>query len=153
MKNDDISGHPLRKQNLDYFTHVVRVAKADNVLSSSELDLLNLLGKKMGYSDPDIEALILATNKSDYIPPYELFERFEQLYGIIKMTLADGVIDKSEMRFASSFAIKSGFPESEVPRLLVLLLSGIRQGKDEDELFAAYRKEGNCFQVNVFIPI
>jgi hypothetical protein len=153
MKTNDFSDHSLRKQNIEYFIHVVRVAKADDVITDSEMNLLHLLGKKMGYTDPEIDTLIIATNKSDYIPPYELFQRFEQLYGIVKMTLADGVIDKNEMRIASSFAVKSGFSENEIPRLLVLLISGIKQGEDEEDLFAVYRKQAKSFKDDIIHAI
>ena len=45
------------------------------------------------------------------------------------------------MRLANSFAVKSGFIESEIPNLLVLLLRGIKEGKDEEELFEEYKKD------------
>jgi len=153
MKTNDFSNHSLRKQNIEYFIHVVRVAKADDVITNSEMHLLHQLGKKLGYTDSEIDTLILTTNKSDYIPPYELAQRFEQLYGIVKMTLADGVIEKNEMRIASSFAVKSGFSENEIPRLLVLLISGIKQGEDEEDLFSLYRKQAKSFQDDVIHAI
>jgi hypothetical protein len=133
--------HPGKKQNKEYFVHLVRIAKADDTISNSELELLHRIGRKLGFTDPEIENLIATTDKSDYIPPYELSKRFEQVYEIVKMTLADGVIDNHEMRLATSFAIKSGFDDSEIPRLLGLLLSGIKQGKDEEELFEVFKKD------------
>jgi hypothetical protein len=141
MNNLNLSDHSIKKQNSEYFIHVVRVAKADDYVSDTEIDMLHQMGRKMGYSDLEIDSLIQATNKSDYIPPYQLFNRFEQLYGIVKMILADGVIDNTEMRLATNFALKSGFTEKENPRLLVLLIGGIRQGKNEEELFEEYKKE------------
>jgi hypothetical protein len=141
MRANDFSDHSIKKQNSEFFIHVVRVAKADDYVSDTELDMLHQMGRKMGYSDPEIDSLILTTDKSDYIPPYQLFDRFEQLYIIVKMILADGVIDNTEMRLATSFALKSGFTEKENPRLLVILISGIRQGKNEEELFEEYKKE------------
>jgi hypothetical protein len=56
------------------------------------------------------------------------------------MMLADGIVDKDEMRLASGFAVKSGFVESEIPRLLVLLISGIKDGKHQEELFEVFKK-------------
>jgi hypothetical protein len=141
MNNLSLSDHSIKKQNNDFFIHVVRVAKADDYVSDTEREMLYQMGRKMGYSEVEIESLILTTNKSDYIPPYLLFDRFEQLYEIVKMILADGVIDNAEMRLATSFALKSGFTEKENPRLLVLLISGIRQGKNEEELFEEYKTE------------
>ena len=141
METYEISDHSLKKQNTEYFVHLVRIAMADDFLYSPELALLYGTGKMMGLSDQEIDRLIETTGKSDYIPPYELSKRFEQVYGIVKMTLADGIIDKNEMRLATSFAIKSGFNENEIPKLLLLLINGIKQGIDEEELFEVYKKE------------
>lgn len=141
MKTLDHSDHSVKKQNTDYFVHLVRIAMADDIISNNELALLHLVGQKLGFSDTVIDDLIERTDKSDYIPPYELSERFEQVYEIVKMTLVDGVIDKDEMRLASVFATKSGFQENEIPNLLLLLISGIKQDKDEEELFEGYKKE------------
>ena len=135
------SNHAVKKQNIDYFRHLVRVAMADDVITNTELELLNRLGKKLGFTNEEIDQLIQTTNKSDYIPPYELSERFGQVFDIIRMTLVDGVIDNKEMQLASNFATKSGFSDEEIPKLLVLLISGIRLGKDEEELFEQYKKE------------
>lgn len=141
MKIMDYSNHPVKKQNIDYFVHLVRIAMADDIISNNEIELLHRIGKKLGFTDPEIDNLIKATGKSDYIPPYEFSKRFGQVYDIVKMTLADGVIDNNEMRLASSFATKSGFKESVIPKLLALLISGIRQGESEEELFEVYKKE------------
>ncbi len=143
MNNIESTDSFSKKQKKDFFIHVVRVAKADDYVSNVELEMLNRMGKKMGFSDSEIETMIRTTNKSDYVAPYDLMDRFDQLYGIVKMALADGTLDKNEMRLASSFAMKSGFRENEVPRLLVLLIGGIRQGKYEDELFKKYKREFN----------
>ena len=133
--------HPQKKQNKEYFVHLVRIAKADDVVSQNELELLVRIGKNLGFTNPEIDKLIESTGKFDYVPPYELSKRFNQLYEIVKMTLADGVIDNNELRLARGFATISGFMESEIPKLLVLLMSGIKQGIDEEDLFEIYKKE------------
>jgi uncharacterized tellurite resistance protein B-like protein len=137
----DYSDHSIKKQNIDFFVHLVRIAKADDVICSNELIMLRRIGKKLSFTDPEIDNLIARTVKSDFMPPYKLAERFEQLYEIIKMVLADGNINKNEMRLASGFAAKSGFKENEIPHLLVLLITGIKVGKDWEELFGVYKKE------------
>ena len=141
MNGLEFSDHSKKKQNTEYYVHLIRIAKADDSISNTELELLHRIGKKLGFSDFEIDHLIETIGKSDYIPPYELSERFEQVYEIVKMTLADSVIDKNEMNLASGFAAKSGFNESEIPSLLLLLITGIREDKDEDELFEAYKKQ------------
>jgi uncharacterized tellurite resistance protein B-like protein len=135
------SNHPVKKQNIEYFVHLVRIALADDIITDNEMLLLRRLGKKLGFTELETETLINSTGKYDYIPPSDFDKRFEQVYDIVKMTLADGVIDDSEMRLASSFARSSGFSENEIPKLLVLLISGIKQGKNDEELFEVYKKE------------
>ena len=141
MNNINFSNHSTKKQNIDYFVHLVRIAMSDDFISDPELELLTRIGNKLGLSDLEIDNLIETTGKSDYIPPYELFDRFEQVYEIVKMILADGVIDKNEMRLASNFASKSNFTDNEIPNLLLMLINGIKQGKDEEDLFEQYKKE------------
>jgi len=140
MKTLEHFDHSVKKQNIEYFVHLVRIAMADDVITSDEIELLHRMGKKMGFTDPEIVNLIETTGKSNFIAPYELAARFEQVYDIIRMTLADGVIDKNEMRLATSFAANSGFKESEIPNLMILLINGIKQGKDHEDLFEVYKK-------------
>lgn len=133
--------NPMKKQAREYFVHLVNIALADDVITDNEMDLLHRLGKKLGITIPEMNNIIQKTAKSDFIAPYELSKRFEQVYDIVKMILADEVIDENEMRLATNFALKSDFKESEIPALLDMLINGIKQGKDEDGLFEAYLKE------------
>jgi uncharacterized tellurite resistance protein B-like protein len=140
MNEIKFSDHSLKKQNLDYYIYLVHVALADGIISNREWEMLNRVGQKLGFSETEIDTIIDTSSKSDYFPPYELSERFEQVYEVVKMILADGVIDKNEMRLAATFAMRSSFPENEIPGLLTFLMSGIREGKDEEELFEAYKR-------------
>lgn len=138
LENTD---HSVKKQHIDYFVQLIRIALADDIITDSEMELLHRMGKKLGFTEPEITNIIETTGKSDFIAPYELSARFEQVYDVVKMTLADGVIDKNEMRLANGFAANSGFKESEIPNLMLLLINGIKQGIDHEELFEAYKKQ------------
>ncbi len=133
--------HAEKKQNKEHFINLIQVAMADGLIDQAETEMLHRFGLKMGLADSEIDELIESSRKQAYNPPYEFQKRFEQLYEIVKMVLADGVIDKNEMRLANSFATKLGFSEDEIPGLMVLLISGIRIGKDDEDLFEEYRKE------------
>jgi uncharacterized tellurite resistance protein B-like protein len=129
-----------KKQNKEHFKDLIQVALADGVIDQKELEMLHRLGRNMGFTDPEIDGFIESTSKATPNPPVEFSQRFGQIFNIAKMILADGVIDKSEMHLANVYATKVGFTENEIPKLLVLLISGIREGKDEEELFDAYKK-------------
>lgn len=132
--------HPDRKQDKEHFKHLIEIALADGVIEDIELKMLHRLGKNMGFTEPEIANLLESSKKSAYHPPYELAKRFEQLYGIVKMVLADGKIEDNEMRMTSGIALKSGFADEEIPALLALLINGIKNGEDEEDLFKLYKK-------------
>lgn len=136
----NVFDHPGKKQNKEYFIQLVRSAKADDIIHNSELELLHRIGKKLGFTEPEIINLIAETDKYDYIPPYELAKRFEQVYEVVGMIMADGKVDDNEMRLVTGFSVKSGFSDEEIPGLISLLITGKKEGRDEEELFDEYKK-------------
>jgi uncharacterized tellurite resistance protein B-like protein len=136
----NVFDHPGKKQNKEYFVQLVRSAKADDIIHNSELELLHRIGTKLGFTEPEIVNLIAETDKYDYIPPYELAKRFEQVYEVVGMVMADGKVDDNEKRLVTGFAVKSGFSDEEIPALISMLISGKKEGKDEEDLFDEYKK-------------
>jgi len=132
--------HQSKKQNKEHFRNLIQVALADGIIEPKESEMLHRFGNKMGFTNPEIEALFASTARDSFNPPYELNRRFEQVYEIVYMVLADGKIDDTEMELAKVFAIKSGFAETEIPVLMNILINGIKMGKDEEDLFDIYRK-------------
>ncbi len=133
--------HQDKKQDKEHFMDLIQVASADGVVDKTESEMLHRLGKKKGFTDPEIDHLIESKSSTAYNPPSDYFKRFNQIYEIVKMILADGEIDETEMRLANKLATKTGFTESEIPILLNLLVNGIKDGKDEDDLFEVYKKQ------------
>jgi hypothetical protein len=153
MKTNELKDQKTKKQNEDYLIHLIRIAKSDNTISDPELKLLQQLGIELGYTEHEIVDLIEITKMSDYNPPIEPAARFEQVYNIVRMALADGSIDKNEMRLASGFASQSGFSDTEIPGLLVLLLSGIREGKSAEDLFKSFKKRKEIYTEDILSEI
>lgn len=138
MKATKFTNDQTKKMNIEYFIHLIRISISDGTINLSETKLLNELGKELGFTADEIRNLIETTGKSDYVAPFELSKRYEQVYNIVKMALADGKINKNELKLASNFAEKSGFKESEIPKLLVHLIGGIKDGKTKEVLFDDY---------------
>ena len=136
----EIFDNSIEEQNKEFFIYLFRIAMSDGIIWHTELDLLQRMGRKLGFTEPEINSLIETAAKKECVPPYDLAKRFEQLYDVVEMTLADGQIDNHEMRLASGFAAKSGFKESEIPSLLVMIMRGIKEGRDYEDLFDVYKK-------------
>jgi uncharacterized tellurite resistance protein B-like protein len=141
MKFLDHFDHSERKQDKEHFIHLIQIANADGKIDDVEIQMLNRMGSKLGLTQTEIDDLLKGSDQSAYIPPYELSKRFEQLYDVIKMVYADGEIDDKEMKLASGLALKSGFADEDLPVLLSVLVEGIKNGDDEEDLFARFKKK------------
>lgn len=142
MKNID-SSNKSKPRETEHFIQLIRIAFSNNILSRNERDLLYRMGGRLGFSVFEVESLIERTVNSDYIPPDNPSIRFEHAYDLIKMTLADGSMDRDEMKLVNGYLAKTGFKESEIPRLLLLLLKGIKENKSREDLFKIYLKNNS----------
>ncbi len=133
-------GHHNEK-DIEHFNHLIQIAVADGVISDTEKSSLYRIGHKLGFSDQEIETFIESEKKSHFIPPYELSKRFERMYDVMKMIIIDGVIDDKEMELAEHLAERYHFKNEEIPALLELIIQGIKEGKDEEDLFEYYKKQ------------
>ena len=133
--------HPERKQDKEHFIHLIQIASADGIIDDSELKMLNQIGKNLGLTDAEIKDLFDTSKQSAYNPPYELAERFEQFYRIIRMILADDKIANEEIHRAKTLGLKSGFSEEDLALLIPLLIDGIKKGQDEEDLFTLYKEK------------
>lgn len=141
MKFLDHFDHSERKQDKEHFLHLIQIANADGKIDEPEIKMLYRMGNKLGLTRTEIDDLVKSAGQSAYIPPYELSKRFEQLYDVIKMVYADGEIDDKEMKLAEALAVKSGFADEDLPVLLSVLVDGIKNGEDEEDLFVRYKKK------------
>jgi hypothetical protein len=105
------------------------------------MDMLHKMGKRLGLTDPEIDELIDKKDSKTFIPPYSLEDRFHQLYDVVAMALADGVMFTNEIKMFKRLAVASNFDDKDAEKLLNLLVNGIKQNKSEDELFHIYKKK------------
>jgi uncharacterized tellurite resistance protein B-like protein len=137
--SDFITNHGKRV-NKEAFIHLVRISKTDGRIQKAEMELLHKEGKKFGLTDPEIEKLIHTEKDHQYTPPYSLQEKFEHLYNLSEMILADEVVKEKEMKMIRRFAIEAGFGDSKIDDLIAILFEGINKNTGEEELFKKFKK-------------
>jgi uncharacterized tellurite resistance protein B-like protein len=130
-----------KRVNREHYLHLLQVSRADGNIDAAELELLHKEGRKFGLTDPEIDRIIEAEAHHQYNPPYSLADKFEHLYNIAEMIIADDVITEGEKKLLTRFAIEAGFSDKTIAKLLDLLLTGIQQGVDEEQLFHRFKKE------------
>jgi len=137
--SDFITDHGKRV-NKEHYIHLIQVSKIDGTISSSELEMLHKEGRKFGLTDPEIENLIEFESFDHYHTPYSLKDKFDQLYNIAELILADEVITDSEKRMMKRYAIVAGFRDDLIDDLIDLLLKGVAKGEDEEKLLKEFKK-------------
>jgi hypothetical protein len=140
MNFTDFITHHGKRISRDHFVHLVQVAKIDSKIDSSELEMLHKEGKKFGLTDPEIDSLIESEAEHHYHPPYSLKEKFDELYNIAEMILADGITTEGERRMINRYAISAGFDDNTIEKLIPLLFEGISRGDDEEKLLSEFKK-------------
>lgn len=125
----------------EHYLHLVQVSKADGKINTGELELLHKEGRKFGLTDPEIDKFIEYESRNNYNPPYLLHEKFEHLYNVAEMILADEVVSEGERKLLKRFAIEAGFSDKTVAGLIELLLTGIKEGENEEKLFQDFKKK------------
>jgi hypothetical protein len=120
-----------KKVNKDHYLHLIQISRADGKISPDELDLLHKEGKKFGLTDPEIDQLIQSEALHHYLPPYSLDEKFEHLYNVAQMILADSVVSDSERKMIRRFAIEAGFEDNAIDKLLKILLEDLNKESEE----------------------
>jgi uncharacterized tellurite resistance protein B-like protein len=129
-----------KRVNKESFIHLIQVALADGGIDSKELALLHRFGKRFSLTDQEVDLLIKAESDHIYSPPYELEKRFEHLYNAVEIILVDNQVSEKEKNLFRKLAVAASFSDETIPRLFDLLVEGIREDKDEHDLFEVFRK-------------
>lgn len=129
-----------KKVNKEAFIHLVQVACTDRKITDEEYRVLHKEGRRFGLTDPEIDDLIKSERNHQYIPPYSLEEKFDHLYQVAQMIVADDIVNDCEKRMIRKFSIEAGFSYDKIEDIVNLMIEGVKNGEEEDELYKKYRK-------------
>ena len=130
-----------KKINKSYFLTLIQVCRIDGKISSAEMDMLHMEGRKFGLTDPEIDSLIVNESHHEYHTPYSLDEKFEQLYNVAAMILVDNIVTEGEYKAIRRIATEGGFSDAAIESLRDILLGGIKNNESEEALLAKFKKE------------
>jgi uncharacterized membrane protein YebE (DUF533 family) len=137
LKNKD--SH--RNENQEYFKHLVAIALHDGLLDKQEVILLCKIGAKLGLGASIIQDLIHAYSPHKILSlPKDNQERFDQLYDVICIMLADEEITEEECDFCMKLAKRLGFKSDIVGELVRIIHYDIELGTDKPIILNHVRK-------------
>ncbi|OGX87070.1 tellurite resistance TerB family protein [Hymenobacter glacialis] len=129
-----------------HLLNLAALAKADGHIDAREMNFIVAVGKKNGMSSAEVQALVSADKGDNTELPTNDSERFDQIFDLVDMMLADGVVDETEMDFCIVMAEKLGFRKAIVGVLVRKISQGVKDGipreriKEESTSFLNYNE-------------
>jgi uncharacterized tellurite resistance protein B-like protein len=114
--------------------NLAALAKADGHVDDREMNFIITIGKKNGVSASEVRKIISgnATHNSDL--PHTDSERFDQIFDLVDMMLADGRVDQTELDFCVDMAEKLGFRKNIVGVLVRKISQGVKDAVPRDRI-------------------
>jgi uncharacterized membrane protein YebE (DUF533 family) len=117
------------------------LAKVDGHIDTAEMNYIITIGKKNGLKPEDVRTIIASSEHSRLELPNNDSERFDQIYDLVEMMLADGIVDDNEMDFCIDMAAKLGFRKAIVGVLVRKISMGVKDGHSREHI----KKEAQSF--------
>ncbi len=102
----------------DHLRNLIALAKADGHLHAEEEKMLYKIGEKYGLKDRQIATLIGSEKEATLKIPDTHDQKMNQLYDLVQMVYADGVVEKSEVVFCEDLMAQFGFKKEIISWLI-----------------------------------
>ena len=122
-------------QNEAYLRNLILMARSDNDIDKSEVNVIVKIGIERGFTEGQIKKMLENDKRNELFVPDNDHERFDQLYDLTQVMLADGIIEDGEMEYCTNFANKIGFRKTISWLLILLILEGVEKGVDKEWIY------------------
>lgn len=136
--------HQYLSYKKNHLHTLIALAKADGHLHEDEERLIYRIGEKYGLKDRQIASLIMSKKKRDLQIPESHENKMNQLYDLLLMVHADGVVDENEIHFCEQIAEKFDLKKEVIKWLLTYFKNEKRPaGAEWDNII----KESYSFEI------
>lgn len=122
------------KRIKSHLINLAALAKVDGHMDSSEIDFIISIGSRHGIRASEVRSLLSNLKNTEPNLPTNDSERFDQIYDMVEMMLADGIVDESEMNFCIQMAERLGFKKSVVGVLVRKISMGVKDGLTRESI-------------------
>ena len=129
-----------------HLCNLAALAKADGHVDDRELNFIITVGKKNGITAAEVRKIVAGDTDCLSDLPSNDSERFDQIFDLVDMMLADGIVDETEMDFCIMMAEKLGFRHAIVGVLVRKISQGVKDAvpreriKEESLAFLNYNE-------------
>jgi len=107
-----------------HLKNLIALARIDEEFHESELKLIYKLGRKYGLKDRQMDRIISDSKDYELYIPEQHDERMSQLYDLMLLVYADGVVEEREVNFCKVIAKKFGYDALIISWLIDLFEKG-----------------------------
>ena len=122
------------KKVKSHLTNLAALAKADGQMDAAELEFIISIGTRHGMRESDVRNLLSSSKKVEPNLPDNDSDRFDQIFDLVEMMLADGIVDESEMDFCIHMASRLGFKKTVVGVLVRKISMGVKDGLSREQI-------------------
>ncbi|MBS1682590.1 MAG: TerB family tellurite resistance protein [Bacteroidetes bacterium] len=102
----------------NHIKNLLALAKADGFVHTKEQKMLFKIGKRIGLKERQVQELIDSKEKFTVNVPDNFRDQMNVLYDVMQMVWADGVVEKSEIKFCEDLVKEFGLKKDIVKWLL-----------------------------------
>lgn len=140
MAISDLYSSGKHKQEKGHFASIVKIAKANGVISDGEQKLLDRAAKKLHINQIEYAEILTSPEKFPVNPPISYDERIERLYRLTRMVFADDHVHKDQVILMQKIAIALHFPTDNVEKVCDEALHLVLNNNDLDNFTSAIKK-------------
>ena len=107
-----------------HLRNLISLAKADGHLHPDEEKMIYKMGEKYGLKDRQVASLLRSDKKTELHVPDTHEAKMDQLYDIVMMVYADGVVEDTEIAFCEEVVDKFGYKKEIVSWLIKIFDAG-----------------------------
>jgi len=111
-----------------HIRNLIKIARADGSIDPPEMEVLYEIAQRYDFGKADVDEMIETIDQYQFTPPTEKKQRYIQFRNLVKMVLADNVVDDKEIKLCKRFAIGLGFPIPKVEGLVELVINSLKAG-------------------------
>jgi uncharacterized tellurite resistance protein B-like protein len=108
----------------NHLKNLISLAKADGNLHPDEEKMIYKIGDKYGLKDRQVASLLRSNKKTDLRIPEDHDEKMDQLYDVVMMVYADGIVEDSEIEFCNDLVSQFGYKKEIVKWLISIFDEG-----------------------------
>lgn len=117
-----------------HIANLVEIAKSDGNFSIAEKRLIFEIGERNGISKEKVKKIIKRDKPIKFKVPKTDSERFDKVYDLVQMVLADGMEHEDDLDVVIEIAEKLGLRKAIVGVLVRKLVMGIQNEVSKEDL-------------------